>query len=74
MARGTGTLSCGGQTFALLPNDVAAIPAWTWHQIIASDHDLVLFRVTDRPINDAFGLFRAEEADTLPSAPAAQRT
>jgi hypothetical protein len=23
-------LSCGGQTFALLPNDIAAIPAWTW--------------------------------------------
>jgi|HubBroStandDraft_2_1064218.scaffolds.fasta_scaffold126998_1 gentisate 1,2-dioxygenase len=65
--RGTGTLSCGGQTFALLPNDVADIPAWTWHQVIASDHDLVLFRVTDRPIHDAFGLFRAEEADTLPS-------
>jgi gentisate 1,2-dioxygenase len=72
VARGSGTLSCGPQTFALLPNDVAAIPAWTWHQIIASDHDLALFRVTDRPIHDAFGLFRAEEADTLPSAPAAQ--
>jgi gentisate 1,2-dioxygenase len=27
VARGTGTLICGGQTFALLPNDVAAIPA-----------------------------------------------
>jgi len=58
-ARGTGTLSCGGQTFALLPNDVAAIPAipaWTWHQMIAGDDDLILFRVTDRPIHDAFGL------------------
>ena len=33
-----------------------------------------LFRVTDRPIHDAFGLFRAEEADTLPSAPPAQGT
>jgi gentisate 1,2-dioxygenase len=66
VARGTGTLSCGGQTFALLPNDVAAIPAWTWHQLIADDQDLVLFRVTDRPIHDAFGLFRAEDADTVP--------
>ncbi len=72
VARGTGTLSCGGQTFALLPNDVAAIPAWTWHQLTADDHDLVLLRVTDRPIHDAFGLLRAEEADFLPSAPAAQ--
>jgi gentisate 1,2-dioxygenase len=61
VARGTRTLACGGQTFALLPNDAAAIPAWTWHQLIASDRELVLFRVTDRPIHDAFGLFQAEE-------------
>ncbi len=72
VARGTGTLSCGGQTFALLPNDVAAIPAWTWHQLIASDDDLVLLQVSDRPIHDAFGLFRAEEADTLPCPYAGQ--
>lgn len=71
VARGTGTLSCGGQTFALLANDVAAIPAWTWHQLAAEDNDLILFRVTDRPIHDAFGLFRAEETDSLPSASAA---
>ena len=61
VARGTGTLICGGQTFPLLPNDVAAIPAWTWHQLTASDRELVLLRLTDRPIHDAFGLFQAEE-------------
>jgi gentisate 1,2-dioxygenase len=61
VARGTGTLSCDGQTFALLPNDVAAIPAWTWHQLTASDGELVLLRLTDRPIHDAFGLFQADE-------------
>ena len=72
VARGTGTLSCGGQTLALRPNDVAAIPAWTWHQMIAADDDLILFRVTDRPIHDAFGLFRAEETDSLPSASTAK--
>jgi gentisate 1,2-dioxygenase len=71
VARGTGTLRCGDQTFPLLPKDVAAIPAWTWHQLIAADQDLVLLRVTDRPIHDAFGLFRAEETQTLPPAPAA---
>ena len=61
VARGTGTLACGGQTFALLPNDVAAIPAWTWHHLAANDQELVLFRLTDRPIHDAFGLFQAQE-------------
>jgi gentisate 1,2-dioxygenase len=64
VARGTGTLICGGQTFDLLPSDVAAIPAWTWHQLAARDHELVVFRVTDRPVHDAFGLFRAEATDT----------
>jgi hypothetical protein len=33
----------------------------TWHQLTASDRELVLFRLTDRPIHDAFGLFQAEE-------------
>jgi gentisate 1,2-dioxygenase len=41
---------------------VAAIPAWTWHQVIASDDELVLFRVTDRPVHEAFGLYRGETA------------
>jgi gentisate 1,2-dioxygenase len=68
VARGTGTLSCGGRTFPLRARDVAAIPAWTWHQLIAGTDDLILFRVTDRPIHDAFGLLRAEEADRLPPA------
>jgi gentisate 1,2-dioxygenase len=72
VARGTGTLNCGGQTFALHPNDIAAIPPWTWHQLAAADDDLVLFQVTDRPIHDAFGLFRAEEAQTMPCASTAQ--
>jgi gentisate 1,2-dioxygenase len=63
VARGAGTLICGDQTFELLPNDVAAIPAWTWHQLTAH-HELVVFRMTDRPIHDAFGLFRAEATDS----------
>jgi gentisate 1,2-dioxygenase len=61
--RGNGTLSCGEATFELLLNDVAVIPAWTWHRLHARDHDLVVFRVTDRPIHDAFGLLRVEETD-----------
>ncbi len=63
VARGVGTLACGGQTFELRPHDVAAVPAWTWHHLTAGREDLILFRVTDRPIHDAFGLYRAEAAD-----------
>ena len=28
------------------------------------DHDLVVFRITDRPVQDAFGLYRSEATDT----------
>jgi gentisate 1,2-dioxygenase len=66
VARGAGTLVCGGQTFELLPHDVAAIPAWTWHQLTARDHELVLFRVTDRPVHEALGLYRSEMAAPSP--------
>jgi len=62
VARGTATLVCGGQTFELLPCDVAAIPGWTWHQLTAGDQELVLFRVTDRPVHETFALYRCETA------------
>ena len=41
-------------------------------ELTASDRELVLLRVTDRPIHDAFGRYRAEEADSLPSTPTIQ--
>jgi len=65
VARGTGTFICGGHALELMPNDVAAIPAWTWHQLTAH-HELVIFRMTDRPIHDTFGLFRAETTNSTP--------
>jgi gentisate 1,2-dioxygenase len=68
VAQGAGTLVCGGQTFELLPRDVAAIPAWTWYQLTAGDQELVLFRVTDRPVHEAFGLYRGETAPAYPLA------
>ncbi len=35
-------------------------------ELTASDRELVLLRLTDRSIHDAFGLHRAEETDSLP--------
>lgn len=61
--QGAGTLACGGQAFDLRRGDVAAVPAWTWHQLSAGREDLIVFRVTDRPIHDAFGLYRVQTAD-----------
>ena len=72
VARGTGTLTCGSQTFELHPNDVAAIPAWTWQQLTTRDHELVVFRMTDRPIHDAFSLYQAETTDASTCPPDTQ--
>jgi gentisate 1,2-dioxygenase len=41
---------------------VAAIPAWTWHQVTAGEQELVLLKVTDRPVHEALGLYRSETA------------
>jgi gentisate 1,2-dioxygenase len=62
VARGGGTLTAAGQRHAFRTNDVIAIPAWTWHQLSAADDELVLFRMSDRPVHDAFGLYRVETA------------
>ena len=43
-------------------NDVIAVPAWRWHEIRAGHEELVLFEISDRPVHDALGLFRAEVA------------
>lgn len=38
-----------------------ARPPGTWHQLRASDRELVLPRPAGRPVHDAFSLFQAEE-------------
>ena len=60
VARGRGTMTCGGQRHDFGANDVIAVPAWTWTQLEAGDDELVVFRMSDRPLHDAFGLYRAE--------------
>ena len=41
---------------------MVAIPSWTWHELHAGPEELVLFRISDRPTHDAFGLYREERA------------
>ena len=62
VARGTGTLVIDGRPYDVGPNDVIAVPAWRWHEIRAGREELVLFEISDRPVHDAFGLYRAEVA------------
>jgi gentisate 1,2-dioxygenase len=62
VARGTGTFVVDGQAFDVGPNDVIAVPAWRWHEICAGHEELVVFEMSDRPVHDALGLYRAEAA------------
>ena len=62
VARGSGTLVIDDQSYDVGPNDVVAVPAWRWHEIHAGREELVLFEISDRPVQDAFGLFRADVA------------
>ena len=60
VAQGSGLLDCDGRRRELRTHDVVALPSWTWHQLCSAGDEVVLFRMSDRPIQDAFGLYRAE--------------
>ena len=62
VAQGSGLLDCEGGRHELRTHDVVAIPSWTWHQLCSAGDEVVLFRMSDRPVQDAFGLHRAETA------------
>jgi gentisate 1,2-dioxygenase len=49
----------GGQRFELEPRDVFVAPSWTTTSL-AADADAVLFSFSDRPVQQALGLWREE--------------
>ena len=59
---GTGDLVVDGVRHPFGPNDAVAVPSWTWHQVIPAE-EVVLFRISDRPIHDAFSLYRVEHGE-----------
>jgi gentisate 1,2-dioxygenase len=38
------------------------IPNWTWFRHEAADGDAVLFRMSDQPLLEPFGLYREERS------------
>ena len=62
VAQGSGLLDCEGGRRELRTHDVVAIPSWTWHQLCSRGTRSSCFRMSDRPVQEAFGLFRAESA------------
>lgn len=51
------------RTFQVAPNDVFVVPSWA-SLSLESHHDSVLFSFSDRPVQEALGLWREQRGDT----------
>ncbi len=62
---GEGRIEFDDTTLSFSQHDGMAVPNWTWHRFVnaSASTPAFLFTVTDRPILDAFGLYR-EQAET----------
>jgi gentisate 1,2-dioxygenase len=59
--RGTGYSVVDGQRLDWAKGDVFMIPPWVWHEHAnQADGDSLLFSVCDRPMLEAFGIYREE--------------
>lgn len=63
---GEGSTICDGREIAWGPRDVFVIPPWTWvTHANRGTQPARLFSISDRPLLEAFHLYRSETADTL---------
>jgi gentisate 1,2-dioxygenase len=54
---GSGESRVGGIVFRWQPHDIFVVPSWTAASHTAEEH-AVLFSFSDRPVQEALGLFR----------------
>lgn len=57
---GSGTIEIGSESFAFQPNDVVVVPSWHTYRIHAA-LDTILFSFSDRPVQQALGLWREQK-------------
>ncbi|MDX1483225.1 MAG: cupin domain-containing protein [Alphaproteobacteria bacterium] len=59
---GAGRTEVDGETLDWGPRDCFVVPAWTRHKHanVSTDEDALLFRVSDRPVLEALGLYRED--------------
>jgi gentisate 1,2-dioxygenase len=60
VVRGRGRTTVGDTAFEWDQGDSLVVPNWTWFQHRATDGDAVLFRMSDQPLLEPFGLYREE--------------
>jgi gentisate 1,2-dioxygenase len=61
VVEGTGRARIGETVFAFGPRDTFVVPSWHWLALEA-DAECTLFSFSDRPVQDALGILRAERA------------
>jgi len=59
-AEGSGTTKVGDETFEWTRNDVFVVPPWTRYSHVVNDKDAVLFSISDRPMQEALGIWRED--------------
>jgi gentisate 1,2-dioxygenase len=66
---GEGRLALADAEFVWGKHDSFVVPNWTWHRLINSSRQepAVLFSMNDRPMLDAFGLYREEKENSRPA-------
>jgi gentisate 1,2-dioxygenase len=58
---GQGTTEVAGQEFAWQPNDIFVVPSFAWRRHInESDRDAILYAVSDAPLMEKIGQYRAQ--------------
>jgi gentisate 1,2-dioxygenase len=62
VVEGTGTSRIGDTAIAWKPRDVFVAPSW-YSQVHRADSEAVLFSFSDRPIQEAIGLWREQRPD-----------
>lgn len=62
VAEGGGRSIIAGKEYQWEEGDTFVVPSWCWHEHESTGGEAVLFSYTDRPVIDAFGLYREEAA------------
>jgi gentisate 1,2-dioxygenase len=61
---GNGSAEIGGESYSFSPNDIFVVPAWNTMRLHA-DAETILFSFSDRPAQQALGLWRQEKLTDL---------
>lgn len=72
VVRGKGRSKVGDQVLEWSENDIVALPGWSWYEHEV-DTETILFRMSDEPMLEPFGLVRRERMQAGPTKGASRK-